>query len=230
MKWILSILCAALAAQPVLAQQKPQSKPTAVLRKCVDEQGVTQYYDKNPPPGCQDKEITEMSTKGVPKKTISAPPTEEEKKAKADDAARKVEEDKLRKEQDRKDKALLDTYTTEKEIDLARERNLQATEATLKNTELRLKSAQGRLDQYSKQADNLTKQGKAVPDHLQEDLNGSKKEVAKLQDELVQKQKEREAIKARFEADKLRFRELRAKSPENFQPASQGAAAPAQKK
>lgn len=229
MKWILAVLCAAVAATPALAQQK-QSKPSTTLKKCVDEQGVTQYYDKNPPPGCKDKEITEMSTKGVTKKTIAAPPTEEEKKSRADDAARKVDEEKQRKEQERRDKALLDTYTSEKEIDLARDRNLNATEATLKNTELRLKAAQGRLDQHSKQADNLTKQGKPLGDHLTEDLGESKKEVARLQDELAVKQKEREAIKARFEADKVRFRDLKAKSPENFQPAPPPAAAPAPKK
>ncbi|HEX6828617.1 MAG TPA: hypothetical protein VF104_06520, partial [Burkholderiales bacterium] len=111
MKWILAMLCAALAASPALAQQKA-GKPSATLRKCVDEQGVTQYYDRNPPPGCKDSEITEMTTKGVPRKTIAAPPTEEERKARADDAARQADDEKKQKEQARKDKALLDTYTT----------------------------------------------------------------------------------------------------------------------
>lgn len=212
MKWIVAILAAALAASPALAQQKPGSKPAATLRKCVDEKGVTQYYDKNPPPGCKDKEITEMSTKGVTTKTIAAPPTEEQRKTQADEAARRAEEEKRQRDQARKDKALLDTYTTETEIDLARDRNLQAVESTIQNIELRLKAAKSRNVQFSQQADGLTRQGKPLPDGLKEDVAQSQQEVGRLQQELEIKTRERDAIRARYDADKQRFRELKGKS------------------
>lgn len=211
MKWIIAILCAALAASPALAQQKP-GKTAPTLKKCVDEQGVTQYYDKNPPPGCKDREITEMTTKGVTKKTIGAPPTEEERKTRAEDAARQAEEEKRQKEQARKDRALLDTYTTEQEIDLARDRNLQSVEATIQNIELRLKAARDRHGQHTRQADSLTRQGKPLSEDLKEDLAGSQKEVGRLEEELTIKTRERDAIRARFDADRQRFRELKAKS------------------
>lgn len=231
MKWILAVLGAALAASPVLAQQqKPGSKPsTTTLRKCVDEQGVTQYYDKNPPPGCKDREITEMTTKGVPKKTISAPPTEEQRKAQAEEAARKAEEEKRQKDQARKDKALLDTYTSEKEIDLARDRNLQAVEGTIQNIEARLKSAKVRNAQFTQQSEGFARQGKPLPEGLKEDTAASQKDVERLQQELEIKNRERDAIRARYEADKQRFRELKGKS-DAFQQELSGqkpAAAPA---
>jgi chromosome segregation ATPase len=213
MKWIAAILCAAVAAAPALAQQKKTpTKPGATLRKCVDEQGVTHYYDKTPPPGCKDREITEMTGQGVTKKTIAAPPTEEERRARAEDTARQAEEEKRRKEQARRDKALLDTYTTEKEIDLARDRNLQSVEATIQNIELRLKTANDRRNHYNRQAEGFTRQGKPQPDGLKDNLARSEKEVQRLQEELSARTRERDAIRGRFDADKERFRELKARS------------------
>ncbi len=203
MKWIFIALSTCILASPVAA---------ATLRKCVDEKGGTHYYDKNPPAACKDREITEMTTKGVVKKTISAPPTEEEIRAREEEAARKKEEEKRLAIQQRRDTALLQTYTTEQEIDLARDRNLQSTDASIKGIEPRLNSARVRLDQRRTQAAGLTKQGKPVPDWLSEELGASEKEVARLDAEMAAKRKERDEIQARFEADKQRFRELKSQA------------------
>jgi len=203
MKWIFIALSTCILASPVAA---------ATLRKCVDEKGGTHYYDKNPPAACKDREITEMTTKGVVKKTISAPPTEEEIRSREEEAARKKEEEKRLAIQQRRDTALLQTYTTEQEIDLARDRNLQSTDASIKGIEPRLNSARVRLDQRRTQAAGLTKQGKPVPDWLSEELGASEKEVARLDAEMAAKRKERDEIQARFEADKQRFRELKSQA------------------
>ncbi len=203
MKWIFIALSTCILASPVAA---------ATLRKCVDEKGGTHYYDKNPPAACKDREITEMTTKGVVKKTISAPPTEEEIRSREEEAARKKEEEKRLAIQQRRDTALLQTYTTEQEIDLARDRNLQSTDASIKGIEPRLNSARVRLDQRRTQAAGLTKQGKPLPDWLSEELGASEKEVARLDAEMAAKRKERDEIQARFEADKQRFRELKSQA------------------
>ena len=212
---IFSIFVLALA-QPALAQTKPAqpksgaTKPGTTLKKCQDAKGATYYYDKTFPPECEQADVTEMSTKGVVKKTISAPPTEEEKKAKADEALHKQDEAKKAEQQARRDRALLDTYTEEREIDLARDRNLQANEAALKNAQLRLKSAQAKLAQSRQQADSVAKQGNPRPDWLAEELAGNEKELKRVQEDLAARQKEQDTIRARFDADKQRFRELKA--------------------
>ena len=203
MKWILFALSAGLLAWPATA---------ASLKKCVDEKGGTHYYDKNPPAACKDQEITEMNTRGVVKKTIAAPPSEGELKSQEEEAARKKEEEKRLAMQQRRDTALLQTYTNEKEIDLARDRNLQAADAAIQSIEPRLNAARARLDQRAKQAENFNKQGKPLPDWLAEEMAASEKELARLDAEMAVKQKERDDIRARFEADKERFRELKARS------------------
>jgi len=200
MKWILILFGTCLVAFPATA---------ATLKKCVDDKGRTHYYDKNPPAACKDKEITEMTTKGVVKKTIAAPATEEELKARETEAARAKEEEKRLAIQQRRDTALLQTYTTEQEIDLSRDRNLQSADAAIKGIEPRLNSARTRLGQQRKQAEGFTKQGKPLPDWLSEEMANTEREVSQLDAEMAAKQKEREEIKSRFEADKLRFRELK---------------------
>lgn len=194
------ILISGLLIQPAAA---------AALNKCVDDKGRTQYYDKTLPPECQGKATVEMSSRGVVKKKTDAPegPMSAEEQAK-----RKLEEQKAI-DAKRRDTALLSTYTTEKEIDLARDRNVQPVELTIKGIEPRLKTAQARLEGLRKQATDAEKAKSPTLASIKEDAVSSEKEVKRLQDELANRQKDLENIKARFEADKKRFLELKQGKP-----------------
>lgn len=182
-----------------------QPPAAAALKKCVDDKGRTQYYDKTPPPECQGKTTIEMSNRGVvtKKNEPAAGPMSAE-----DLAKRKAEEQKII-DAKRRDTALLSTYTNEKEIDLARDRNVQPVELTIKGIEPRLKTAQSRLDGLRKQAAEAEKAKSPMLASIKEDVVSSEREVKRLQDELANRQKDLETIKARFEADKKRFRELK---------------------
>ena len=182
-----------------------QSPATAALNKCVDDKGRTQYYDKTLPPECQGKTTVEMSNRGVvtKKNEPAAGPMSAE-----DLAKRKAEEQKVI-DAKRRDTALLSSYTNETEIDLARERNVQPVELIIKGIEPRLKTAQSRLDGLRKQAADAEKAKSPMLASIKEDVVASEKEAKRLQDELTNRQKELEKIKARFEADKKRFQELK---------------------
>jgi len=182
-----------------------QSAVAAALNKCVDDKGRTQYYDKTLPPECQGKATVEMSSRGVVKKKneVADGPMSAE-----DLAKRKAEEQKII-DAKRRDTALLSTYTNEKEIDLARDRNVQPVELNIKGIEPRLKTAQSRLDGLRKQAADAEKAKSPMLASIKEDVVTSEKEVKRLQDELANRQKDMETIKARFEADKKRFQDMK---------------------
>ena len=190
----------------LLIQPQPAG---ATLIKCIDDKDRTQYYDKTRPPECEGKATVEMSNRGVVRKKNDAPegPMSAEERAK-----RKAEEQKA-KDAKRRDTALLSTYTTEKEIDLARDRNVQLVELIIKGIEPRLKTAQSRLEVLRKQADDAEKAKSPMLVSIKEDVVSSEKEVKRLQDELANRQKDMENIKARFEADKKRFLELKQGKP-----------------
>jgi len=183
---------------------------SAALKKCVDDKGRTQYYDNILPPECLGKAIIEMSDHGVVIKE-----TEEEmglQEAK-EQAKREAAEKKRAKDKKRLDTALLATYTDKKEIDLARNRNIQPAELAIKGIGPRLKVSQSRLEVLKLQFVEAVKTKSPVLASIKKEMNSAKKEVERLKNELVKRKEEIENIKARFNADKKRFIELKQGKP-----------------
>src|SRR5262245_13733323 len=114
--------------------------PAHAVYKCVDDKGVTHYGDTMPPQ-CANKAVTQMNNKGSVVKNIDAPLTAEQLKAREVEAMRKKAEEKQGIELKRMDMALLDTYTSEKEFDLAREREVAQMDARLEGLRPALEEA-----------------------------------------------------------------------------------------
>ena len=155
MKTLLILIAAALSVGAAQA---------APMKKCVDDKGRVYYGDSIPPEvEAKCRTSSEMTSRGMEKKKTTYL-TDEERQAQTDEEAKKKEDEQKAVEQQRRDKALLISYSNEKEIDLARDRNLVATQAQIDGTQLRIKSVQGRLDGLNKQSDLYVKRGKPIPD------------------------------------------------------------------
>jgi hypothetical protein len=191
---VLTCLMAALAL-PVQAQQEK-----ARMYKCIDSAGKVYYSDKlNPDCG----QGSELNRQGVvmPKQQGAKPG----KPSGPDSAATP----KSAKEQERRDSALMATYTTEEEIDAARDRSLAIPAQGMKSVESKLEKANKQLGELKKQADALAAQKKPLPAHLLEDVNANQKEVSGLEADLAQRKAQLDSIRAKYESDKQRFRELK---------------------
>lgn len=171
----------------------------AALYKWVDDNGET-HYGEVVPPEYANKDKVQFDDKG---RVIKAKPAESNTNVVAGNSA----EQKAALEQRRKDKALLNTYSNEKEIDLARDRNLQLVEARIKNIEEVQKSAQEDLDSYRKEAKDAGA-GKAIPASIQVDISAAESRIAKLKQDMDVAKAKAESVRAAFEADKARYREL----------------------
>ena len=184
----------------------------AKLYKWVDEKGVT-HYGETIPPEYADKDNVQFSDKGtVIKKTEKISPGE--RRANAELAAKKRAEDKAAFEQRRKDNMLLNTFSSENEIDLARDRNLQQVDAVINSIQLLHKSAVKSLESYHQEVDERTKAGKKIPQSLQADITETESQVKKLQHDLTKALAKSAAVRASYEADKVRYRELTGSNPE----------------
>lgn len=200
MKTLIILIAAALSASAAQA---------APMKKCVDDKGRTYYGDSIPPEvEAKCRSSSEISSRGMEKKKTTYL-TDEERQAQADEAAKKQDEGQKSIEQKRRDQALLLSYSNEKEIDLARDRNLVATQAQIDGTQLRIKSVQGRQEGLRKQNDSYVKSKKPIPADLKAEIDAAEREVKKLQDSMAKSRQELEAINKRFEDDKKRFRDLR---------------------
>lgn len=178
----------------------------AKMYKWVDDQGIT-HYGETIPPEYANKDRSELNKAGrvVSKKEVLTP---DERRAKEEEAARKRDEAEAALERKRRDKALLNTYTNVKEIDLARNRNLQQIEARLNSVNSQLKLANDDQLGLQKEADGFTKANRKIPKSLQEDLQESAARLTKLQQDLEKAKAEKAAVEARYDGDKARYKEL----------------------
>jgi hypothetical protein len=180
---------------------------SAGMYKWVDEHGVTHYGDTIPPQYAG-QGTAELSKKGLVIKRTERALTAEERKTREEEEARKKEAQEKARERERRDRALLDTYTSEKEIDLVRDRNLQQSQLQIQSSELRIRQVQNRLAGLRAQADAAKGNGRPVPPDVLQDIQNAEQEIQRLQNNIRQRQQEMDAIRARFEADRQRYREL----------------------
>ena len=206
----------ALTAMPVTAQQR--------LYKCKDEKGKT-YYTQTPPAECLGKEMDELSKQGMVVKKLEGALTPEQIAAREAEEKRKKEEELAAKEERRKNQALLNTYSSEKDIEDGRQRALKQAEEATKEIEKRLADAQKRAQAIATEKEFYLK--KPMPKKLQDDIRNNEMDLKGQQDALVAKKKELSDINAKYDEDKRRYRELTAAKPKA--PAGAAGAASAKK-
>ena len=176
----------------------------AKLYKWVDENGTTHYGETIPP------NYANRNTQTLEKGRLQERESAREKPGKNSISLSRDEE-----QARRRDNALINTYSSEKEIDLARDRNLEQVEARTNSFSVLLKSAQENLVSLQQEAEKMTKQGRKVFKSLEEDMVEANAHIAKLENDLNQSLKETEAVKARYAADKARYRELKGLTAKN---------------
>ncbi len=187
----------ALAAEPASAQQG--------VYKCKDSKGKT-YYTQTPPAECLGKEMDELSKQGTVVKKREAALTPEQIAAREAEEKRKKEEEERAKEEKRKNQALLNTYSSEKDIEDGRQRALrQAAEAT-KEIEKRIEEAQKRARKLAAEKEFYVK--KPMPKKLQDDVKNNEIDLKGQQDAMAAKKKELGDINAKYDEDKRRYLEL----------------------
>ena len=199
---LVNLTIAAALAGPAMAQQKPKpGAPRPVMYKCVDDRGKIYYSDKFTPECGQTEEMNRQGRvvkKHEPVKPAVAPkPTAEEQRVRKELAERQ-----------RRDRSLIATYTSEEEIDLARDRSLAIPFQAIKTAEYRLAKANSQLFDLKSQAIRLAGEEKAIPPYLLEEIDAKLKEMPELEAEVLEKKSYAESVRAKYEADKLRYREL----------------------
>jgi hypothetical protein len=177
----------------------------ATTYKWVDEKGVVHYSDKVPPEAA-DKSRVELNAQGIPVKKSDRALTPEQIRAREQEQARAIVVDKQRAEIARRDRALLSSYTTEKDIDLARERALRTIEAVVQSAE----SYAEKLNVRKAEAETkkAAYAGKPVPAAIERELEAISVESAQQAELIAQKKREAQAVRERYDADKQRWREL----------------------
>lgn len=202
---LLTLLSGALHAQ--------SGKDKTKLYRWVDKDGQVHYSDSIPPEYAeQDRDI--LNRQGVPIAREQGLVTEEEaaELAAAEKAAREEQKRKLR------DRVLLQTYQSVRELEVLRDNRLELADAQLTIQEQSLANLRAKRAQIQKQSERyapLNPDPKALPlpEEITRDLARSANDIATQEANLIRRREERENMRLNFEADIQRYKELRAVVP-----------------
>ena len=172
----------------------------ATLYRWVDENGRVQYSDK-PPVTPSPKGISTLDSQGLVRTNPPARETPEE-------AAKRAQQLQDSQDQQRRDRALMQSFSNPKEIDILRDRQIDAVKSGLDGNRTRRQAAQAKLAGLNGQMDSFKRKNKHVPDDMQADATQIQKELADIDADDAQKNARIMAIREKAEADKKRLAEL----------------------
>ena len=175
----------------------------------TNSDGVKECGDKLPPEYAQEGHEELNKTGRVVKETGRAK-TEEEVAEEKKQAKIKAEEERLVKEQVQKDKILLDTFFSVKDIESARDSKISTLESSISIAEKRGAKMQEAMDSRVNQAAVAEREGKTPPAHLVKDIESLKRQIKDNNEFIANSRKEKEVVKASYENDIARYKELTA--------------------
>lgn len=190
--------------------------PAGAAFKCVDERGLTHVGD-TPPPGCAKVLMYEINRAGQVLREIPPTLTPEQAKQKQVEDTKRREAEKVAAEQKRKDTALLQTFSSEKEFDVVRDRNLEPLKSRIRNAQERIKAVDKRAKEVEEESEfyKAGKKSKAkgkggeMLKQFADELDHLKTEKATLTRSIAATEKEIEELRERFEVDKRRWVRLK---------------------
>jgi hypothetical protein len=196
------ICAAALAAAPLAAEAQSAFR-------CVDKDGK-KYYGSTIPQQCYGRMVEQLNAQGMVIKRIDPDASEKEMEAKAAAKAEKERIEAATRETTRRDRALLATYTSEKDIEEQRTRALADNQKTVREIEQRVNDLKKKRASFDKEMEfyqdkkGVTK----LPPKLAEELRQTEFDLKVQQDSLEVKKKDVNNINAKYDDDKKRFQAL----------------------
>jgi hypothetical protein len=198
----LAVFCAVVGPAHAADNKK------AVAYKWVDENGVVHYGDHVPPQYVK-KESSVLNRQGVEIGRNDAQKTPEQ-------LAEEARQQELLVRQKQHDAFLLTTYTSVKDIEGLRDERLaqlsgqrRAAEAYIEGLNSRLSALQARVMSFKPY--NESSGARRLPDDLAEDLIRALNEMRTQKTALASKSEEETTLRAQFQSDIERFKELHGK-------------------
>jgi Domain of unknown function (DUF4124) len=195
-------MLAALMIAPLAAQAQ-------VTYRCTGTDGK-RYYGSTIPMQCVGRVVEQLNAQGLVVRRIDPDGEEKEREAKAAAAAKAKDEEAATREESRRNRALLATYTSERDIEDARARALADHRSAVQDVEAKIDALKKRRAGYDKELEFYQdkKGGAKPPAKLVDDINAVELDLKAQQDLLMAKKKDVEVINARYDQDKKRYIQL----------------------
>ena len=202
-----ALMLAPLAA-PHFAHAQPKDQYTY---RCTGADGK-RHYGQTLPQACLGRPLELINQQGMVVKRIDPEAEEKARLAKEADAEKQREIETAQKDAMRRNQALLATYTSEKDIEDSRARDLREHQS-------QVQEVQGRIDEIKKRQARFQKdlavyqeasKGGSPPARLQEEITNAEIDLKAQQGLLDAKKKEAATINARYDEDRRRYQQATA--------------------
>ena len=199
---------AVLVLMPLAANAQPKEQYTY---RCTGSDGK-KYYGQTIPQACLGRPMELINKQGLVVKRIDPEGDEKARLAKEAEAEKKREREAAQKDAMRRNRALLATYTSEREIEDARNRDLRNHQRDVEEVQKRIEDIKKRQAQYQKELALFSEAGKGEPPaRLKEEIGNAEIDLKAQQSLLDAKKKEAQTINARYDEDKRRYQEATGK-------------------
>jgi hypothetical protein len=209
MKPQLAVLAAAgLLAAPLGAHAQrpgPAGPSDNYTYRCVGQDGK-KYYGSTVPQQCLGQPLELINKQGRVVKRIDHEGEEKARLEREANAEKRRAEEAEQREAARRYRALLATYSSEKEIEDARGRALRENQKQVAEVEARIDGIKKRQARYEQDLELFKSSGKGTPPpRLKEEITNAQIDLKAQQTLLDAKKKEVEGINARYNEDKKNY-------------------------
>lgn len=180
--------------------------------KCwTNSEGVRECGNRVPPEYIQQGHQV-LSTDGVVIDRKGRAKTDEEITEQERIANEKAEQERLAREQAALDQILLDTFSSEDDLLMARDGRLSALESRITLTEAHVDKLKSSLDDLIKLAADMERRGEPPSDNLLNNIQDVRRQISENILSIQAQREEQQAVRERFERDLGRFQALRGRS------------------
>ena len=173
---------------------------------CCNDPNGKQVCSDILPQECLGRAYREIGESGRTLRTVEAPLSAEQRAQRAAaEAQRKAEETALR-EQQRKDQALLNTYSSENDIELMRTRAIEEVKKSIKTAQTTIVEIRARRKSFENEAEFY--KNRTLPPDIQKVLLDADYEITAQERVIESREKDLEAIKIKYDEDRRRYRDI----------------------
>jgi hypothetical protein len=196
---------AALLIAPLAAHAQKSTEQYTYRCTGTDKK---KYYGQTIPQECLGQPLELINRQGMVVKRIDPEGDEKARLAKEAEAQKKREMEIAQKDAQRRHRALLATYTSEKDIEEARTRALREHHKQVQEVVNRIDAIKKRQARHEKDLELYQDGGKGTPPtRLKEEVTNAEIDLKAQETLLAAKKKEAEGINARYDEDRRRYQE-----------------------
>lgn len=183
----------------------PAVAAAANLYCCIDSSGKQVCADLLPQ-ACYGRAYRELGESGRTVRVVEAPLSAEQRAQRAAEEAQHKADEAILREKQRRDQALLNTYGSEKDIEMMRTRALDDVQKSIRAAESKIAETRVKRKSFENESEFYKK--KPLPPDVQKGLRDADYEIKAQELQIDAKKQELDAIRTKYDEDRRRFLDL----------------------